>query len=214
MGSPGCNLLNNSIDKARGQNMTFVDSKNINNEREREESDRMKELLKVDMRLVETLFGADLTVNDVGDVSSVEGEINLAQAVLHRLRTIKGELFDTGHPSYGSTLYDFIGEPNNDLTRERIKLSVRNSLLDETRIREILNVKVTSRSLSAEKQYARALNTARSKETLTASEMVEEEIAITDPRMALSTVDIEVSVLPIGSSTPINISFPFRLEVA
>jgi phage baseplate assembly protein W len=214
MGSQRCILLNNSIYKARGQNMTFVDDKNINNEKEKEDSDRMKELLEVDVRLVETMFGADLSVNDDGDVSSVVGEINLAQAVLHRLRTIKGELFDTGHLSYGSTLYDFIGEPNNELTREMIKLAVRNALLEESRIKEIVNVKVTSRSLSTEKQYASSYKPSRSKETITASEMVEEEIAVTDPRMALSTVDIELSVLPIGSSTPINISFPFRLEVA
>jgi phage baseplate assembly protein W len=178
----------------------------------------VEETLKVDLRLGETMFGADLSVTETGDISLARGEMNLAQAVLHRLRTIKGELFDTGHPAYGSTLYDFVGEPNNEMTRERIKLAVRNTLLAESRIKEILNVTVKRRSLTLEKgyqkqeKYSNSVSNVETKDMMTTS--VEAEIVTTDPRMILSTVDIEISILPIGGSSPINIAFPFQLEVA
>ena len=180
----------------------------------------VEETLKVDLGLGETMFGADLSVTETGDISFARGEMNLAQAVLHRLRTIKGELFDTGHPAYGSTLYDFVGEPNNEMTRERIKLAVRNTLLAESRIKEILNVTVKRRSLTLEKgyrkqeKYSNSVSNIETQDMLTTSELVEAEIITTDPRMILSTVDIEISILPIGGSTPINIAFPFQLEVA
>jgi phage baseplate assembly protein W len=184
------------------------------------ESDKEEETLKVDLRLGETMFGADLSVTETGDILLAKGEMNLAQAVLHRLRTIKGELFDTGHLAYGSTLYDFVGEPNNEMTRERIKLAVRNTLLAESRIKEILDVTVKSRSLTLDKGYQKQGNFSNSvsriktEEMLTTSELVEAEIVTTDPRMVISTVDIEISILPIDSSTPIKIAFPFQLEVA
>lgn len=181
--------------------------------------DRAENLLKVDLRLTETLFGADLFVTGAGDISVARSEMNLAQAVLHRLRTIKGELVDTGHPTYGSTLYDFIGAPNNELTRERLKLAVRSTLLEEPRIKEILEIAVTARPINAHMRESEIRNvpeaTSKITETpLTESELVGAEISASDPRVNLSTVDIEISILPVNRSIPITIFFPFQLEVS
>ena len=33
-----------------------------------------------------------------------------------------------------------------------------------------------------------------------------------DPRMLLSTVDIDITIIPIGSNQPLNLVFPFQLE--
>ena len=187
------------------------------NKGDKSKEDRLAETLKTDLRLAETIFGSDFSLNETGDIAVVSGEFNLAQAILHRLRTIKGELFDTGHPYYGSTLYDFIGEPNNQFTRERVKLAVRNTLLEEPRIKEILRVNVTAKTLSSYKAKLKdgfEESTSKRVETLSVSELVDAEVAISDPRTILSTVDIEISILPVGSSTPITIAFPFQLEVA
>ena len=67
----------------------------------------------------------DISNTAMGDLKEISEELNLAQAILHRLRTIKEESFDIGHPDYGSNLYDLIGEPNNQTTRDRLKTFVK-----------------------------------------------------------------------------------------
>ncbi len=102
-----------------------------------------KPVLGRDLRLVETQTGADLALSASGDLDLVEDELNLGQAIVHRIRTRRGELTDIGHRRYGSRLYDLIGEPNNDTTRERIKVLVREALAHESRVKEILGLTVT-----------------------------------------------------------------------
>src|SRR5215204_5891595 len=116
-----------------------VDSKNDN-----------KKLLGSDIRLAEYALGADIAISKTGDIDISSEETNLAQAILHRLRTVKGELSDIGHPYYGSTLYDFIGEPNNEMTRARLRMVVRDTLLQEPRIKEIVNIVVKSHTIMSD----------------------------------------------------------------
>src|SRR5215467_9324400 len=104
-----------------------------------------KKNLGKDLYLVEYPLGADLSTGRTGDIGTVTEEMNLAQAILHRLRTIRGELTDLGHPNYGSNIYDLVGEPNNQMTRDRIKVMIRDSLLEEPRIMEIVKIEVRSR---------------------------------------------------------------------
>jgi phage baseplate assembly protein W len=101
-----------------------------------------KPLLGRDLRLVETVTGADLALSPSGDLDLVGDELNLGQAIVHRIRTRRGELTEIGHRRYGSRLYDLVGEPNNETTRERVKVVVREALAHEPRVKEILSLTV------------------------------------------------------------------------
>lgn len=101
-----------------------------------------KEKLGKDLRLSEKDLGSDLATSMTGDLDTVEEEYNLAQALFIRLRTMQGELRDLGHSSFGSRLYELIGEPNNERTRELARLYTRECVAMDPRVTEILNVSV------------------------------------------------------------------------
>ncbi|MBS7610185.1 GPW/gp25 family protein [Candidatus Bathyarchaeota archaeon] len=104
-------------------------------------------ILGRDLRLRFEETGADLSVGPEGDLELVSGELNLAQAIIHRLTTGEGELYDIGHADYGSRLHELLGEPNNERTRARAKNIVLNCLAQEPRIREVISVNVRTNSL-------------------------------------------------------------------
>jgi phage baseplate assembly protein W len=81
----------------------------------------------------------DLRV-DRGDVATVQGVANLAQAILNRLYTRQGELTSLGHPDYGSRLYQLVGEANNTRTQALAELYIRECLAQEPRIQEITEI--------------------------------------------------------------------------
>jgi phage baseplate assembly protein W len=147
-----------------------------------------EKLLGSDLMLSNMDYGADLTLTErdrkriekrkeFGDLDVVSGAFNLGQAILSRLRTRKGELSDLGYPDYGSRLYELIGEPNNERTRELVRLITQETLLQEPRIKEIVNINVRTF------------------------------------KQDLSRIDIEITVVPIGSTTPLSVVYPFYLEV-
>lgn len=123
-------------------------------------------------------LGADLSVDKSGDYEIVSGRENLGQAILHRLMTRKGELSDIGHPQYGSRLHELIGEPNNDRTRELLKLYAKECISQEPRVKDIVRLLVSTME------------------------------GVTD------SVMLDITVMPIKSSVPLNLVFPFYLEVA
>jgi|YelNatPaOPRAMG01_1025707.scaffolds.fasta_scaffold40780_2 phage baseplate assembly protein W len=104
------------------------------------------DVLKTDLRLRIDSVGADLSIRE-GDLETIREEDNLAQAIIHRLMTSRGELTDLGHPEYGSRLSDLIGEPNNEGTRSRARNLVVECLSQESRIKEILSVNVNTNPL-------------------------------------------------------------------
>jgi len=136
-----------------------------------------KEFIGKDLELKFDRLGADLIVTTEGDLGTVSDEDNLAQAIIARLSTDVGELYDIGHADYGSRLHELIGEINNETTRERIKAVVLDCLTQEPRIKEITSVEVRR-----------------------------------DPHDP-HRVDVEITVLPLGSSTFLTVVYPFRLEV-
>jgi phage baseplate assembly protein W len=79
---------------------------------------------------------------DVVAEQSVGGIDNAVQSVVHRIKTVAGELADLGHPEYGSRHHELIGEPNVDRTRHLIKLYVLQALRDEPRVEKVLSVSV------------------------------------------------------------------------
>lgn len=149
----------------------------------------MSERWGTDLRLLRNLErqndrdrGRDLaTVERPGtpprvDLALLEGADNLKQALLLRFLTPAGELAVLGHPSYGSRLFELIGELNNATNRNRAKMFVLQALAAEPRVKEVRSVQVTQNRV--------------------------------DP----TRMDIDVSLLPIDSDTPINLVFPFFLE--
>jgi phage baseplate assembly protein W len=119
---------------------------------------------------------ADLSMTNRGDLETISGDENLSQAIISRLSTNKGELFDTGHPNYGSRLYEIIGEIFNESTRQKIKAIVRECLLQESRIRKIVGINVEADSHIPHQ------------------------------------VNIEITILPVKSSTYLTLIYPIRLE--
>lgn len=81
------------------------------------------------------------------DLLLVDGVENLAQALMLRFLTPRGDLAVLGHPTYGSRLHLLIGEPNTEANRNRAKLYALEALQDEPRVASVRSLRVaTSRS--------------------------------------------------------------------
>ena len=176
-------------------------------------------LLGTDLELAETSMGADISNTAMGDLKEISEEMNLAQAILHRLRTIRGELSDIGHPDYGSNLYDLIGEPNNQTTRDRLKTIVRSTIKEEPRIKEIVKIEVKSRLDILEKMgtsgdftIKQGLSSVELRGQDNGMNVSESRSYAEDRRMLATSVDVDITVIPIDSNVPLNIVFPFYLE--
>jgi phage baseplate assembly protein W len=76
------------------------------------------------------------------DVVSVEGKDNCRQAVIHRIKTVRGELKELGHPEYGSRHHGLIGQPNTVGNRNLVKLYILQALASEPRIEKVLKASV------------------------------------------------------------------------
>jgi phage baseplate assembly protein W len=184
-----------------------------------------KKILGSDIRLAEHVLGADIAISKTGDIDIASEETNLAQAILHRLRTVRGELLEIGHTYYGSRLYDFIGEPNNEMTRARLKAVVRDTLLQEPRIKQIVNIVIRSHNTKSDqsRQAKERVELAsiseasfiggdgsNENENLSAIASISQRPNLTN---SLNAVDIDVTILPTDRKLPLNIVFPFYLEV-
>jgi phage baseplate assembly protein W len=86
--------------------------------------------------------GADLAVG-LQDLETVTGVENLVQALTLRLLVDRGELDGLGHPRYGSRIRDLIGEPLDRANLELLRRYVRQELLRDPRVEEVLLVRVT-----------------------------------------------------------------------
>jgi phage baseplate assembly protein W len=91
-------------------------------------------------QLVSDREEVDLVASTGGDLQTVSGRANLAQAIMNRLFTRKGELTKLGHPNYGSRLHQLIGELNNARARGLAEIYIRESLAQEPRIEEITQI--------------------------------------------------------------------------
>ncbi len=78
------------------------------------------------------------------DDADVVSEVDAArQLLVNRLLTRRGELATLGHPTYGSRHHELIGEPNNERTRNLIKVHVLECLRHEPRVAKVLSCAVT-----------------------------------------------------------------------
>lgn len=76
------------------------------------------------------------------DFQPREGLPNLAQAVMLRLLTPRGELADLGHPEYGSRVHELIGQENNRSKRNLLKLFILEALKQEPRVEKVAQLEV------------------------------------------------------------------------
>lgn len=96
---------------------------------------------------IETLlFGVDEMLDedgnmaaDAGDIAVVSGMENLAMQLLHRIKTLKGELTELGHPDYGSLVPTFIGKTMTPVWQERILLECRMACEADPRVDYVEN---------------------------------------------------------------------------
>lgn len=101
-----------------------------------------RERLGRDLKIVEKDPGYDLNLGPTGDLETIGEEYNLAQAIIMRLNTMQGELTDLGHSSYGSRLYELIGEPNNERTRELVRIYALECVTRDPRVEEVVGISV------------------------------------------------------------------------
>ena len=86
--------------------------------------------------------GVDLALG-LQDLETVSGLENLVQALTLRLLVDRGELAGLAHPRYGSRIRDLIGEPLDRPNLELLRRYVRQELLRDPRVEEVLQVTVT-----------------------------------------------------------------------
>lgn len=95
-----------------------------------------------DLDVGRDLFVAERLETGRVDLQTVAADDNLKQALLLRFLTRRGELEPLGHPTYGSRLFDLVGERNTLGNRNRAKLYVLEALAMEPRVAEVLSVTV------------------------------------------------------------------------
>lgn len=76
------------------------------------------------------------------DFVAREGLENLAQAVILRLLTPRGELAALGHPDYGSRVHELIGRENDGPRRNLLRLFILEALKAEPRIDKVAELRV------------------------------------------------------------------------
>jgi phage baseplate assembly protein W len=76
------------------------------------------------------------------DLKRVDGLENAVQAVIHRLKTLRGELAPLGHPDYGSRHHELIGQPNTEHNRNLVKLYILQALSREPRVAEVMEAEL------------------------------------------------------------------------
>lgn len=185
-------------------------------------------MLGSDLMLEDYRHGADFRI-ERGGIDITSGEMNLAQAIMHRLRTAKGELSELGHPEYGSTILDFVGLPNNWVTRERLRLAISDAIRQERRVKETKSVTVKPSlqivtALPMEEGTSKEISVSLATANLSGGVIEEEPEEAGTPAKSgaqplhvstdlLNSVDVEFVIVPVGSDRLVQISFPFNLEV-
>jgi phage baseplate assembly protein W len=66
-----------------------------------------------------------------------EGRDNLAQAIIMRILTPRGELAALGHPEYGSRVHELVGGRNTSTQRNLLKLYILEALGFEPRVAKV-----------------------------------------------------------------------------
>ena len=123
---------------------------------------------KADMLGLKVKF--DLEATPTKNIALSVFRHNLAQALLNKLRTWKGEL--PAHPEYGSDLNEVLGMPQSNTTKSLVELIVIEAITEDPRVESVSRIEVSFD---------------RTQKTCT----------------------IDVDVIPITSTNPINLCWDF-----
>lgn len=77
------------------------------------------------------------------DVGVIGNKAALAQALIMRLMTERGELEGLGHPDYGSRHHSLVGELNIERNRNLLKLYILECVRQEPRVERVVSLQVT-----------------------------------------------------------------------
>lgn len=95
------------------------------------------------MELDDSIYGVDYSstgnVSNTGDMLLVEGLANAKQSIRNQILTEKG-FYPSVDTDYGSEVYEVLGEDIEEPTLEALKIYIQNTLLDNPRVKEILDI--------------------------------------------------------------------------
>lgn len=95
------------------------------------------------MELDDSIYGVDYSstggVSNTGDMLLVEGLSNAKQSIRNQILTMKG-FYPSVDTDYGSEVYEVLGEDIEEPTLEALKVYIRNTLLDNPRVKEIIEI--------------------------------------------------------------------------
>lgn len=95
------------------------------------------------MELDDSIYGVDYSstgnVSNTGDMLLVEGLSNAKQSIRNQILTEKG-FYPSVDTDYGSEVYEVLGEDIEEPTLEALKVYIRNTLLDNPRVKEIVEI--------------------------------------------------------------------------
>ena len=93
------------------------------------------------MELDDSIYGVDYSstgdVSNTGDMLLVEGLSNAKQSIRNQILTEKG-FYPSVDTDYGSEVYEVLGEDIEEPTLEALKVYIRNTLLVNPRVNDIL----------------------------------------------------------------------------
>ncbi|HYW53737.1 MAG TPA: hypothetical protein VFF00_03170 [Candidatus Elarobacter sp.] len=95
-----------------------------------------------DLRVLDTLSGFDLVADPRRDLDLAQGNANIEQALVLRLRVRRGELAPLGWPTYGSRIHELIGQPNVKRTHVMLMAFAREAIEQDPRVAEITSIAV------------------------------------------------------------------------
>jgi len=108
----------------------------------------MTDVFKTDLRLVfprPNQEGSIDLAQGTNGLETVSGIDNLAQALTLRLLVDEGELAVFGHPRYGSRIRELLGATLDRANLELMRRYVRQTLLSDPRVAEVIQVRVEVR---------------------------------------------------------------------
>jgi phage baseplate assembly protein W len=105
----------------------------------------MADPMKTDLRLIFGDAGADISWSD-GELETVAGLDNLAQALTLRLIVYRGDLGQLGHLRYGSKVKELLGEPLDRTNLELLRRYVRQALKEDPRVEDVTAVAARARA--------------------------------------------------------------------
>lgn len=91
----------------------------------------------------DSLFGCDYNSNGgvtaTGDIGIIEGLANAKQSIRNQILTKKGA-YPSVDDEYGSEVYEILGEDFEGASVEALQIYIRNALLENERVKEIIRV--------------------------------------------------------------------------